>query len=162
MVTGPTSGRVGRVIGQRGVVVIDISRASAGPDSNGRWCLADARVSHLTSQDQVLLTSYSFTPAAFKTSLAGRESCDKVDSSSDIFASEEADAVETFQFEKVAKSLFDSRDTVAVGASAEKRPPYLVEMSKNDESVGMDGTDPATGQYWFSYYNMRVKIYSSG
>lgn len=159
VVTGKGEYRTGKVIGQRGVVLMDISSANIS-QINGQWAIENVLVSHLTSGDTIRLPTLEVTPAAFKVSLAGRETSKHASSSRDIFASEETNSPDVFQFNEVAESLFNSHDTTTKGYTAEQRPLYVVKMSKSAESVGMDGADPATGLYWFSYYKMQVNIFA--
>jgi cyanophycinase len=155
--TGNTT-KTGRVIGQRGVMLFDISDASSSTDAAGYWQISGARLSHLTRGDSLDLSSYTITPAAYKTPLAGAEHAAAPTTSDDVF--EEG----TFEFNRVATSLFDSRGNSTVGltaAAAHQLPRFAVTMERAGGSAGFEGTDPDTGLYSISYSNMKVGVHAA-
>lgn len=186
VVTGGWNSRVGTVIGQRGVVLMDVSQASIGTSraheeggGGDYWAIDGVRVSHLTYGDTIDLATFNTKPAPFKTLMSTRESNVATNTSFDIWASTEfADVDESncFQFNYVASSLFKSKALEAHGYTKEMTPQYKVSMSKETSvevsmsagsdasssstisAQGFDGIDPTTGKYWFSYSNMIVSI----
>lgn len=154
VVTGPWSGRTGKIIGERGVMIFDIASSTIIKDSS--WSIADVEVSHLTRGDTIDLLAFSKHPADYKTSLRGRESNEHAEISENIFQHD------TFEFNKVATSLFNSLDYETYGETLQNNPKFVVAMSKvwddSRQCEGYDGTDPDTGIYSISYIGMRVSI----
>lgn len=154
---------VGRIIGQRGVVVIDVRDAIVLTEG-GHWGIENVRMSHLTAQDKIDLLSYAMTPAAYKTPLAGNEHYEFATTSNNIF--EEG----TFAFNSVATSLFNSRMQNSTFGLTEslKTPRFIVKMGKFSEyeadqgsdiqGYGFEGTDPNSGEYSISYINLHVSV----
>ena len=161
MITGAWSDRVGEVIGQRGVMLMDISHAESGMETGGdSWSIQNVSVSHMTAHDQIYFSDYTIHPAAFKTLMTTREVDEKVTVSRNIFAKEEVEGEDAFQFNSIALSLFSSASKTTYGLTHEKSPLYQVDMTKGTYSEGYDGIDPDTGLYSFSYYQMMVDMHA--
>ena len=174
VVTGGEGGsREGRVIGERGVMMIDITHASVSADGN-YWGMRDVSISHLTSGDVLHLATYTVTPAGYKSPMSLSEQEREVVPSYDIFASDggvsgprpvvhsSAPAVPApalFEFDRVARELFESTATNTTSFTREQSPvQYKVYMGKGSASAGYSGVDPSTNAASFSYSNLVVHM----
>ncbi len=163
VVTGDWNHRVGTVIGERGMLVMDVSFASKSPaksgdhfDINGVW------LARLSEGDVIDLNSLRVVPAAFKTSLSGRETSEPAAQSKDIFAEN------IFEFDRVTQSLVTSKDIVTSGTTLQTKPlQFQVDIGKvwpagvngpKRQAEAFDGVDPATGVYAFTYVGLWADI----
>lgn len=159
VITNNNNNKIAKVIGQRGVIYINMNNAIIS-EINNYWSISNLLISHLTSGDNIYLSNYTIIPAIYKTSLKNREKLEHAIISDNIFASESSSTAIPFQFNEVATSLFNSKDNYNLGYTIENKPKYVVNMTKLENSLGVDGIDPETNLYWISYYNMDVSIYA--
>lgn len=155
VVTGPWQKRVGTIIGERGVVVFDTSKAVVdGQDISNIW---NAR---LTEKDSIDLNSLEVTFAPFKSLMAGREVDLSPKASLDIFREG------TFEVDGVSLSLFQSTHRGVESVTLQKSPQFRVEMRKDAameegaQAVAADGVNPLTGIYYFSYQGLTLNMLS--
>jgi cyanophycinase len=155
VVTGPFSARKADIIGERGVLVLDISRASVAAEAKA---ISGVVFHRLSVGDSIDLNSLAVTPAADKQAMAGRETSDVAKTSSNVFA------YDTFELDAIAQSLLSSRATATYGVTKETKPQFKVTLSKTrdgDASLlakGYDGVHPTYGTYTYTYTDMSVSI----
>lgn len=158
VVTGPWNHRIGSVIGQRGVSIMDTSLSTVSEETDKYWSISNVKVSHITDGDMIDFTTFELTCAPFKQPLKGVEHHEHAEISKNIFAAD------LFEFNKVATSLFDSFEISSYGETIQKSPTYVVNMSKEwnvNEGVvaaGFGGVHPESGEYVISYHAMNVEI----
>ena len=144
---------MGRVIGARGVLVTDISGATAG-SLRGFWALANASLTYLTAGDSIDLASLVAVPAPWKRPLAGHQHRDHALSTGDIFGEG------TYVFEAVATSLVDSRlDSAAWGATVQTGPQFNLTFSLvTGSTAAFYGIDPVSNASAISYARLRLDV----
>lgn len=143
VVTGIGANRIGTVIGERSVFVLDATYASGTSyitesKRNGRT-INNMRASRLTHNDTINLSTYEITFASYKSALDS-SSTDDLYHSKDIF---ESDA--TFEFDKVVDSLLQSTAVSSYGVTSEKTPRYKITMNKSIQSDAITDTVTAVG-----------------
>ena len=174
VVSGPWGGRQGKVLGERGVLIMDISTASIEDSVNSdkstkresvsmfHTRIDGVSISRMSSGDLIDLSTLVITPAEYKRPMTDRESDHPVKISEDIFSDS------TFQFDLIAQSLFSSTATMTYGLTVETKPAQLIvsigkywnastSLSQLRAS-GFDGIDPDSGIYAYSYVNMWLSI----
>lgn len=158
VVTGRWTNRVGEVIGQRGVLVLDTSDALVTPRQSGEF--SNVRVSRMSQGDHIDLQTLAITPASFKKPMASGESDAEAETSRDIFHSG------SFQFDKISLSLFSStaKSTFGMTPLSDGEVQYKLSIGKVSDvgaaAVGFDGTDPATGLYAHTLIGMWVDVHA--
>ena len=146
---------MGHVIGERGVLVFDISFSSV-LEGNTR----DVRLSRLSEGDSIHLDSLQVTFASYKVNMLSRESEFPPATSDNVFR------YGTFEVDKIAQSLFESTSESTFGVTLQSDPQFTLELHKNAISEGkslrtgmaFDGIDPSTGKYAFSYTGLTMHI----
>jgi cyanophycinase len=176
VITGSWGNRKGTVIGERGVFIANLAKASLigqGEENVSRE-YHDVIISRLSTGDVLSFSaggssashsdddSYgSVEIPSFKSSLAAREKDVPPASSQNIFGEY------LFEFDTVLQSFITSTASSAVGFSKEQSPELMVEFQKVksgelDEvgcsSQAYDGTDPSTGKYEWTYTCLKMKI----
>ena len=147
------SGR-GTVLGAGGVLVFDV-RGAITAGAGVTWTCANASATRLTEGDAVDLSTWTVTPAPFKSPLQGREHHAAPSVSGDVFREGGA------QYELVATSLVDSRlgDSTWAATPLAQQPHLNLTFSKvAGRTLAWDGTDPVSGRYAISYASMRVDV----
>ena len=169
VVTGAWSSRIGTVMGERSISFFDISVAQGLADT-----IEGVIYSRLSWGDVVDLSTLRFTPAPFKTSMAGREVFNTPRSSRNIFSDV------SFEFDLVTESLFKSKASTNFGVTFETRPKQfevLIGKSWGDlnqfsvlfkksntllgsfpNATGYDGYNRETGEYVFSFFGAWLNI----
>ena len=141
MVGGPWSARSATVIGERGVLVLDVSEAvlpSLASSGSSSARISDVRAIRLSEGDNLDLTSLALSPASFKTSMTGRESQEAPATSKDVFAEVQIKSLfpltsifylsvlfeskqEMFEVDLLTSSLLKSKALSTFGVSKEVR-----------------------------------------
>lgn len=153
IITGDWTHRTGSVIGQRGVLVLDISEANNN-NNNGTIDYQNIKAMRLSTGDSLDFNFMKLVPADYKTNMKLEESSDDVATTNNVFEED------TFQFDLITKSLFKTKALSTYGLSNETNPQIFVTISKTDFSAGYDGVDPVTGLYAYSYEGMRIDVNS--
>jgi cyanophycinase len=162
VVTGPFGQRVAKVIGERGVLVLDTASATVtGPASSPDRLISNIRAHRISVGDVIDLNTLSVTVASFKEAMAGKESAEVAVTSTNVF--EEG----TFEFDSITQSLFASKATSTFGVTKETQPQIKVTVSKswNDDDVkggrlaqAFDGSHPGTNAYCYTYTDLNIRI----
>jgi cyanophycinase len=171
VITGAWGNRQGTVIGERGVFIANLAKASLiRQEEESEY--HDILISRLSTGDVLSFSGSSSSTsvgssygsiefASFKSSLANREQNVSPVSSNNIFGEY------LFEFDTLLQSFVTSTASSASGFSKEQSPELMVEFQKvkaaeNDEvgcsSQAYDGTDPSTGKYEWSYACLKMKI----
>jgi cyanophycinase len=171
VITGSWGNRQGTVIGERGVFIINLAKASLLPPTSDHPLREyhDVLISRLSTGDVLTFTGPSSGQgygsvkiASFKSSLLSREKDSLPISSKNIFGEY------LFEFDDVLQSLITSTASSASGVTKEHSPQYQVVIEKVKEggaegdmgcvSQTFDGTDPSTGKYEWTYTCLRMKM----
>lgn len=159
VVSGDWNDRIGTIIGERGVMLFDITRAAVDVNMNNstNWSIFGAHLSHMTRGDVIRFATYDITAAAYKRPIPQEEQTAHAETSLDIFEED------TFEFNRIAVSLYNSVDQDTYGLTRVTRKDasdlkqYNVTMHRCD-SIGYSGTDPVTNISSTSYTNMCVDM----
>ena len=95
--------RFASVIGQRGVLVIDISQATISDANVVNY--NNIQAMRLSIGDKLDLNTFELFPASFKTNMKYNATSDAVLTTDDVFAED------TFQFDVITNSLFKTKAT---------------------------------------------------
>lgn len=172
VVTGDWANRIGTVIGQRGVSIYDITESNTESSIGSisavtyKETFADVRATRLSDGDFIDFNSMKVQFAAYKTRMQTREKVSPVAISEDIFNEG------GFEFDGIARSLFQSTEDRTYGRTAEVDPKLIMVLSKDKRTVpskesktrtfsraaGFDGFNPSTGAYAYSYSDLWIAV----
>lgn len=173
VITGAWGNRKGKVIGERGVFIANLAKASIigqGEENVARE-YHDIIISRLSTGDVLSFSGSSPSHSgdsygsveipSFKSSLANREKNVAPISSNNIFGEY------LFEFDQILQSFVTSTASSATGFSKQQSPELMVEFQKvksgEINEVGCsyeayDGTDPSTGKYEWTYTCLKMTI----
>ncbi|XP_062601136.1 cyanophycinase-like [Saccostrea cucullata] len=148
----------GKVIGQNGVVFIDVSHAHHDPHST-YYSVSNVIFHYLTNGDLIGLRNLNITFSPTKTPMRGHEAYDHALTSSDIFYGKHRDSSHKPEFTRAATSVFDSRlDSTTYGDTYESHPTFRVTMTRTSYSVGYVERKSSFHSDITSYENLVVSI----
>ncbi|XP_064611801.1 cyanophycinase-like [Liolophura sinensis] len=126
-----TAAAKAKVLGDRGVVLIDVSRSVV--DKTAKYfTIRDVSMSYMTDGDSIKLSDHTLTFSPDKSPLAGQEFYDHALKSTDIFDGNRADRRKKPEFVRVATSVFDAKyDRMSHGTTYEKHPRFLVTVFRS-------------------------------
>jgi hypothetical protein len=158
-------GHVGSLIGERGMLVIDLAHANtASIDGEDTFSITGVMASRLSHGDVWDFPSSKLVPASYKVQI--KESSSTVPYiSTDIFSSS------SFEFDAVTSSLISSASSTSYGTTKESNPRFTMRVGKvwsdldlKDPSVsglsgiGYGGINPLTGIFETSFANLWISI----
>lgn len=159
VVTTGVDGDVGELIGERGMLIIDISEAVVDRQTNLQhasnggqfYPIYNVKTTKLTHGDIYDFSSMKLIPSVYKQLLK--------ESTSDPYVSHDIFNQGSFEYDSVVSSLLSSSSEMSYGTTKEDAPTYTVELQKvKDRTKAFGGIDPATGIFEISYEDLFVSI----
>ncbi|XP_011440861.3 cyanophycinase [Magallana gigas] len=148
----------GKVIGQSGVVFIDVTHAHHDPHSI-YYSISNVLFHYLTNGDQIGLRNLNISFSPRKTPMRGHENYDHALTSDDIFYGKHRNSDHKPEFTRAATSVFDSRlDTSTYGDTYESHPTFRVILTRMSFSVGYVERKSSFHTDLTSYENLVVSI----
>ena len=169
VVTGPWDNRKGRVLGEGGVFLADMSDADASAPALGTYRqIRQVRASRLSSGDMLDMLTMRITFASYKESMTTKEQDVLPVTSKNIFGEY------LFEWDTVVQSLFLSTHSSARGLTLQSHPTAFQVMfrkrstthqnrldgieEKHCSAEGFDGVDPSSGLYAYGYQCLWIDI----
>lgn len=147
-----------KVIGQSGVVFIDVTHAHHDPHSI-YYSISNVLFHYLTNGDQIGLRNLNISFSPRKTPMRGHENYDHALTSDDIFYGKHRNSDHKPEFTRAATSVFDSRlDTSTYGDTYESHPTFRVILTRMSHSVGFVERKSSFHTDLTSYENLVVSI----
>lgn len=147
-----------KVIGQSGVVFIDVTHAHHDPHST-YFSISNVLFHYLTTDDQIGLRNLNISFSPKKTPMRGHENYDHALTSNDIFYGKHRTSDHKPEFTRAATSVFDSRlDTSTHGDTYESHPTFRVTLTRTAYSAGYVERKSSFHTDLTSYENLVVSI----
>ena len=153
-----------QVIGTNGVFFVDLS-ASQVDTYEGQWRISDVYTDWLTAGDTITLTTnvnrhvVNFD-TSWKENIVGDEMYTNAITSDDIFNGNRGNSNNAPVYVRVARSVFDSRESVYTWGRTPTTPTprFNVDFYQEPGSRGYGGYSPNTGAWMISYSRQRIAI----